>query len=79
MYLNTLGVAQYRSGQYAEAITTLKRSLAAGAGQSDAYNLFFLAMAHHRLGHADQARACFDRAVRWLRRRKACSSKTPRS
>jgi hypothetical protein len=24
-------------------------------------------MAHHRLGHEDQARACFDRATRWLR------------
>jgi hypothetical protein len=27
-------------------------------------------MAHHRLGHADQARACFDRAVRWWGERK---------
>jgi hypothetical protein len=27
-------------------------------------------MAHHRLGHATQARACFDRAVRWLSERK---------
>jgi hypothetical protein len=24
-------------------------------------------MAHHRLGKANQARACFDRAVRWMR------------
>jgi hypothetical protein len=27
-------------------------------------------MAHHRLGHATEARACFDRAVRWMSERK---------
>jgi hypothetical protein len=64
--LNTLGVALYRAGKLAQAIETLGKSLEAGKGQFDGFDLFFLAMAHHRLGQGTQARACFDRAVRWL-------------
>jgi uncharacterized protein HemY len=67
--LNTLGVVQYRAGRYAEAIETLKRSLAAGHGHSDVRDLFFLAMAHRRLGHRDESRDRFDRGVRWLHER----------
>jgi eukaryotic-like serine/threonine-protein kinase len=69
--LNTLGVALYRAGRFAEAITTLEKSLDAGKGQFDAFDLFVLAMAHHRLGHRPVARACYDRAVRWLKGQKA--------
>jgi WD40 repeat protein/tetratricopeptide (TPR) repeat protein len=65
-FLNTLGVVLYRTGRYGESIATLERSLASGRGQTDAFDLFFLAMAHHRLGHQDQARDCYNRAVRWL-------------
>ena len=53
--LNTLGVVRYRAGQYNEAIGTLEQSLAVGRRQSDAFDLFFLAMAHHRLGHRREA------------------------
>ncbi len=64
--LNTLGVALYRAGKFADAITILKKSLDAGKGQLSAFDLFFLSMAHHRLGHRADARGCFDRAVRWV-------------
>ncbi len=68
--LNTLGVALYRAGRCAEAVGVLEQSLAAGRGEHDAFDLFFLAMAHHDLGHSGQARACFDRALEWWEQKK---------
>jgi tetratricopeptide (TPR) repeat protein len=67
IYLNTLGVALFRAGLHAEAIDTLEKSLAASKGESDGFDLFFLAMARHRLGRGVRARADFDRALRWRR------------
>ncbi len=70
LYLNTLGVALYRAGRYSEAVDVLERSLGAGHGETDAFDLFFLAMSHQDLGHSVQARTCFERAVKWLEERK---------
>jgi tetratricopeptide (TPR) repeat protein len=69
-YLNTLGVALYRAGRYGEAIPTVERSRAANRGQFDGFDLFFRAMAHHRLGHRGADGDCFDRAVRWMQEQK---------
>ncbi len=64
--LNTMGVVLYRLGRYNDAIATLERSRAAHQGQFDGFDLFFLAMAHHRLERREKARACYDLAVRWM-------------
>jgi serine/threonine protein kinase/WD40 repeat protein/Flp pilus assembly protein TadD len=68
--LNTLGVALYRCGQCAEAVPVLQKSLQAGAGRSDGFDLFFLAMCHARLGDPARARDCYDHAIRWVTERR---------
>ena len=59
--LRTLGAALYRAGRYDEAIRRLEEGnrLPGGEGLPSAWP--FLAMAHHRLGHRDEARRWLDR------------------
>jgi serine/threonine protein kinase/WD40 repeat protein/tetratricopeptide (TPR) repeat protein len=66
-YLNTLGTALYRAGQSGEAVNVLERSLTLHTDLPPAFDLLLLAMAHHRLAQRTEARACFDRALRWHR------------
>ncbi|GEM_PF-3579824 len=62
-YLNTLGAVQYRAGQYGEAITALTE---ADSLRKDPFNWVFLAMAHQRLGQAEEARTWLDRLQKYL-------------
>jgi hypothetical protein len=68
-YLNTLGVAQYRLGQYAKAVETLKLSdqiNSASRNSSIPEDLAFLAMAYRRLGDKDKALSTFRRMTRMM-------------
>jgi non-specific serine/threonine protein kinase/serine/threonine-protein kinase len=66
---NTLGIAYYRAGEWAAAIEALKKAEALAPDNHLAFNGFFLAMAHGRLGHADDARTWYRRSVAWMNRR----------
>jgi tetratricopeptide (TPR) repeat protein len=62
---NTLGVAKYRAGNWRDAIEALQKSMELRDG-GDAYDWFFLAMAHWQLGHKDKAHEWYDKAVEWM-------------
>jgi serine/threonine protein kinase/WD40 repeat protein len=66
-YRNTLGVAYYRAGRYREAVELLRANVDKQVDRLLAFDLYFLAMSHHRLGEAARARDYFDWAVRWTR------------
>ncbi|HJT76436.1 MAG TPA: protein kinase [Gemmataceae bacterium] len=58
------GAALYRAGRYAESVRCFER--AAKLFRPRAWDWCFLAMAHHRLGHAADARRCLVEAARWI-------------
>jgi hypothetical protein len=64
-FLTTLGLAQYRVGDYAAALATLTRAdqinAPAVGGSTSPIDLAFLALAQHRVGQADQARSTLGR------------------
>jgi tetratricopeptide (TPR) repeat protein len=63
--LNTLGAAHYRAGDAASAVARLDEAIRARDGRGMWADWLFLAMAHHKLGHLQEARHFFDRAMRW--------------
>jgi eukaryotic-like serine/threonine-protein kinase len=67
MYANTLGVAYYRAGEYREAVKILRTNLDKQEDGALAFDLYFLAMSHHRLGETARARDYYDWAVHWKR------------
>jgi Flp pilus assembly protein TadD len=63
---NTLGVSQYRNGDWKAAIEALEKSEAMAPEKHLAFNAFFLAMAHWQLRDKPQARSWFDKAIPWM-------------
>jgi tetratricopeptide (TPR) repeat protein/tRNA A-37 threonylcarbamoyl transferase component Bud32 len=63
-YWNTLGVTQYRAGDFTKSIDSLTKSGQMIDVSLRPYNWFFLAMCHWNLDHKDEARKWYDRAVK---------------
>jgi WD40 repeat protein/serine/threonine protein kinase len=61
--LNTLGAALYRAGRFEEAVRRLNESIQTRGGEGLPQGFAFLAMAHHRLGHHDEAKRWLDKLV----------------
>jgi hypothetical protein len=63
-FLTTLGLAQYRTGQYRDAVATMLQVGRLTANSQDApgaADLAFLALGQHRLGRDNEARASLNR------------------
>ena len=68
-HLHTLGLAHFRAGRDDEAVRLLQESSTVDPKWSaQPLNGLVLAMAHHRLGHAPEARECYDKAVQVIDR-----------
>jgi WD40 repeat protein/tetratricopeptide (TPR) repeat protein/tRNA A-37 threonylcarbamoyl transferase component Bud32 len=65
-YLQTLGAALYRAGQWQAAVERLNEAVIRSERGQTVESLLFLAMAQHRLGRAQEARKCLDRAITWI-------------
>jgi len=65
MHRNTLGVAYYRAGRFREAVDTLRPNLDKQDNEFLAFDLYFLAMCHHRVGETARAQDYLAWAVRW--------------
>jgi tetratricopeptide (TPR) repeat protein len=64
--VNTLALAEYRSGHWAESVAAAERAMQLRDGDS-ALDWFILALALWRKGEKDNARMWFDKAARWTK------------
>ena len=56
-----------RAGQFDKALQSFAKANVEAWAYRD-LNWFGLALVHHRLGHPDEARQCFDKGIQWLGR-----------
>jgi WD40 repeat protein/tetratricopeptide (TPR) repeat protein len=71
--LRALGATLYRAGSYEKAINTLEEAMRLRSkfpGGKTVQEWFFLAMAHHRLRHTEEARRWLDKANTFLDKEK---------
>jgi serine/threonine protein kinase/tetratricopeptide (TPR) repeat protein len=63
-----LAMARYWAGDWGGAIAAIEKSLSVRSKEfvQDSFDLFFLAMAHARLGKAELARKYYDEAISWM-------------
>jgi tetratricopeptide (TPR) repeat protein len=61
--LSTVGATLYRAGRFGDAIRCLNQSIQAHGDEGDPKGFAFLALAHHRLGHRDEAKRWLDKLV----------------
>jgi hypothetical protein len=64
--LNTLAAALYRAGRFRDAIRRLDEAVTARSRDDSVFDWLFLAVAHARLGHIEEARRWLDQAERWF-------------
>jgi tetratricopeptide (TPR) repeat protein len=67
---NTLGIACYRTGNWQDAVNALEKSEELYPHEHLPFNGFFLAMAHWQLGHQDEARQWYDKAVETVEKKR---------
>jgi len=65
---STLGMAEYRAGNWRNAIDALNKSMQFRNGGS-CLDWIVLAMSHWQLEEKDQAQQWYDRAVQWMDKR----------
>jgi serine/threonine protein kinase/WD40 repeat protein/tetratricopeptide (TPR) repeat protein len=76
LFRNTLGVAQYRAGDWNAALASLRQALELRQG-GDSFTWFFLAMTHWQRGEKRDACYCYNRAVQWMEKNEAALAKDP--
>src|SRR5262249_28543780 len=65
-FLHALAAAHYRAGEYTKAIQRLQQANQPNWREEQVLNWLFLAMCHHRLDNAGEARKWLDRATMYL-------------
>ena len=78
MAWRSLGMAQYRAGEWKASIEALEKSIELNNNGADSLHWFFLAMAHWQLGDKTQARTWYDKAVPWMEKNQPKNEKLVR-